>query len=173
MNMKKIPLTQGMFAMVDDEDFEWLNQWKWQLHVDRKGNLKYAVHMMKIKGKIKAIRMHRLIMKCKKGFQVDHIDGNGLNNKAANLRICSNSENSRNRSKNRNNTSGFKGVHKEYITCNHVMYRASITKNRKKIFLGLFINPIEAAKVYNKAALKYHGEFARLSPIPSEVSCTQ
>ena len=91
-------------------------------------------------------------------FFIDHIDGNGYNNKFANLRLCSNSENGFNRSLNANNTSGFKGV------CWHKgsqKYIASIKSNYKRIHLGLFDSPELAHMAYCKAAAELHGEFAR------------
>jgi hypothetical protein len=159
--MKEIQLTQGKVAIVDDEDFEYLNQWKW--HASKLGNKFYAQrHNNLLITKNIKILMHRNIMKPKKGFVIDHIDGNTLNNKKNNLRICTHAENMRNSKMPINNTSGFKGV--SYVKKNNT-YMSSIRFNDKKIYLGLFINPIDAAKAYNAAAVKYHGEFANLNKI--------
>ena len=92
--MKKILLTKNQFALIDDEDFEKINKIKWYAHFERSkiyviGNIKND----------KPIKLHRLIMDCPKNMQVDHIDGNGLNNLRNNLRICTNQQNAWNRKK--------------------------------------------------------------------------
>jgi len=107
--------------------------------------------------------MHRLILNAPDGMQVDHVNEIGLDNRKSNLRICNQSENQRNRSKQKNNTSGFKGVHWHVVD---KRWMATIKVDKKKIHLGSFRNPIDAAKVYNSAAIKYHGEFANLNEIP-------
>lgn len=158
--MKKIPLTQGKFALVDDEDYERLiAMGKWQC-VGR-GKKVYAVKMF---WKKKHIIMHRFIVDAPIGFEVDHINGDGLNNRRENLRICTVSENGRNLSKRKDNTSGFKGVnwHKQKSK-----WRARIQLDKKRIDVGYFDCPIEAARAYNAAAIKYHGEFAKLNEIPA------
>ena len=97
-----------------------------------------------------------------KGFVIDHIDGDTLNNSINNLRICKHEENLRNQKINKNNKSGFKGV---YFCKQRNKFRAEIKKDRQKYFLGLFIDPKDAASAYNKAAIKFHGEFANLNKI--------
>lgn len=107
--------------------------------------------------------MHRFILGITDPkIQVDHINGDSLDNRKINLRLCSNSENSRNRGANKNNTSGYKGVRfrKEYGT-----YFATITVNRKEIYLGSFKTGKEAATAYNEAAIKYHDKFANLNEV--------
>ena len=154
---KEIKLTQGKVAIVDDADFEYLNQFKWY------ANNNYAVRCFTVsKNKVNRILMHREIMKISKGLIIDHIDRNGLNNQKNNLRICTNSQNLMNRCKNINNTSGFKGVVYNKLD---KKYRAKIYFNSKCISLGCYIDPKDAAKAYNEAALKYHGEFANLNKI--------
>lgn len=95
---------------------------------------------------------------------IDHANMNTLDNTKDNLRICSIKENVRNRNKQKNNTSGYKGVYKRRDRKLRP-YNAFIHVNRKKINLGTFDNPNDAAKAYNKAAVNYHGEFARLNII--------
>lgn len=90
--MKRIQLTQGKFALVDDADFEWLNQWLWHVADKDKDNSCYAIRHL---GRTK-IGMHRVIMQAPKNRQVDHRDGNGLNNCRNNLRMCTHSENLQN-----------------------------------------------------------------------------
>lgn len=107
-------------------------------------------------------KLHRLIMNAPKGMSIDHINGDKSDNRKSNLRICTNSENLRNRGSQSNNTSGYKGVSwsKELKK-----WRTQICINKKHIHVGLFKDKIEAAKAYNEAAIKYHGEFAKLNEI--------
>jgi hypothetical protein len=145
--MRKIQLTQGKMAMVDDEDFKYLNQWKWHLHGDG-----YACRTMK------KIKMHRVLIDCPINLEVDHIDGNKLNNQKSNLRICTHQQNMANQKKYKTNTTGYKGVTiwKQYI-------RAQIQINKKRIYLGFFPDLISAAKAYDKKAKELWGSFARLN----------
>ena len=162
--MKEIQLTKGKVALVDDEDFEYLNQFKWQANKIR--NTFYANRNFRIyKNKQGKIYMHRLILKAKKEYVIDHIDGDTLNNQKKNLRICTHSENMRNSKIPINNTSGYKGV--SYIKRDK-KWEAYITFNNKLLNLGTFTDPINAAKAYNAAAVKYHGKFAKLNVIPKE-----
>lgn len=110
------------------------------------------------------IVMHRLITNFPKGMSVDHIDGNGLNNRRNNLRVCKNRQNVC-YSVSRHGASKFKGVSKSNTRLNP--WRAYIAPNRRQISLGFFKTEIEAALAYNKAALKYFGEFALLNDVSS------
>ena len=161
--MKLIPLsTTGIhkgkhFAQVDDEDFEYLNQFKW--HRQDNKTTYYARRTLWINGKTKTESLHRFIFNIKdpKIF-VDHKDGNGLNCQRENMRICSCLENLRN--KKTFSKSGFKGV---YVGQGRV--RASIRIGDKTMYLGRFNTEIEAAIAYNEAAIIHHGEFAKLNII--------
>ncbi|NBW20194.1 MAG: hypothetical protein EBR82_70720 [Caulobacteraceae bacterium] len=162
--MKKIALTQGQFAIVDDEDFEELNQVKWC--ASRDGNTFYALRKgPRNKGQRKSIKMHRYILGLTdpKIF-VDHINGNGLDNRRQNLRLCNNQQNQKNQRnrKNQKNRVDFKGV---YFDEDIQKYSVSITIEAEKINLGFFSNPIEAAKTYNEAALKLFGQYAQLNEL--------
>lgn len=160
--MKKIKLTQNKFALVDDVDYEWLNQFKW--YTLRDGHTFYA----RCKKNGKEVQMHREILELKKGNnkQTDHIDGNGLNNQRDNLRVCTKQENQRNQRPVRGGSSKFKGV---YLSKSYPKYgiksvwRANIGKDGKAIFLGGFENEIDAAKAYDGATLKYFGKFAHVN----------
>jgi len=157
--MKEIALTQGKFALVDDEDFEELNKFKWHTH--KGGNTYYATKNMRINGKQKTIRMHRLIMGVTdRKIQIDHKYGNGLDNRKINLRVCTRSENQRNQKKILNTSSIYKGVcwDKEYHK-----WMAGLGYNGRSIKIGRFINEKDAAKAYNLKATELFGDFARLN----------
>ena len=152
---KSIPLTQGKFALVDDEDFEYLNQYKWQI-----SNNGYAVRQSRINGgNPKTILMHREIISPDTYLYVDHVNMDKLDNRRKNLRVCSNSQNQRNRKKQPNN-SGYKGV---FFYKEKKKWRASIWVDGKPLYLGLFESPELAANAYDEEAKKYFGEFARIN----------
>lgn len=158
---KHIPLSQGRFAIVDDEDYEMLSSiGKWSL------NAGYAARTQRSKetdGKQKFISMHRLILNAPKEYIVDHINGNKLDNRKSNLRLCTDSQNLKNQGKRKANTSGYKGV---FWHIRQNRWIAKLYSNKKCIYLGMYDCPIEAAKAYNAGALKHHGEFANLNQIP-------
>ncbi len=154
-NVRFIPLTQGKFAVVDVEDYNWLAGYKWC--VSQSGNSFYA---MRNRCGTKVL-MHRQIMNASNGLLVDHIDGNGLNNRRSNLRLCTRYQNSCNSRPHRNNLySKYKGVRwdKRYNK-----WYAGIRKSGKQFFLGSFDNEIDAAKAYDKKAKELFGEFAYLN----------
>jgi hypothetical protein len=153
--MRKIPLTQGKFALVDDCDFDSLNQFKWCAGVNKK--VWYARRSYRKNGKKINIKMHRYIM----GFPssgIDHKNGDGLDNRRSNLRIATNSQNLANRGITSRNTSGFKGV-----TWNKASnkWQAQIRVSNNNIYLGCFSDLLEAHQSYINAARKYFGEFAK------------
>ena len=148
---KQIPLSQGLFATVDDSDYPFLSQWKWCAHKQHVGNKVYAVR----NHSGQTVQMHRVIMDARPEELVDHKHGNGLNNTRNNLRKCTKSQNAQNRGKDRDNTSGYKGVSRD-----GKRWRATIILNKKQTYLGYFSDPVDAAKAYDKAAIELHGEFA-------------
>lgn len=153
---KEIPLTQGKVALVDAEDYDWLNQWKWYASKQKNGSF-YAMRRIKENGKRFPVLMHRIIIKTPKNMETDHINRNGLDNRKYNLRICTNSQNQMNRGKPKNNKSGYKGV---YWNKKDKRWRAEIMVNQHLNFLGNFSMKEDAALAYNKAAIKHYGEFA-------------
>jgi hypothetical protein len=155
--MKEIKLTQGKVALVDDEDFNYLNQFKWQVIKPR--YIYYVVKSGKrINGKNKKEYMHRIIMNTPSHLQVDHIDHNGLNNQKSNLRNCNNSQNNAN--KILMNEEKYRGICWDK---SRNKWMSSIRFMGKNIFLGRFSDPIIAAKEYDRVVIKYHGEFAHLN----------
>lgn len=158
--MKKISVGKGKFALVDDEDYGWLTTWKW--HLNPTG---YAVRKVYIDGRKAGsyqVMMHRLIAGTPERMHTDHKNGDPLDNRKANLRVCTNYENMKNRKININNTSGYKGVHLHTTLKRWV---AKIGVNGKRMHLGLFDTPEDAARAYNLAALEHHGTYARLNKI--------
>ena len=157
--MKEIKLSQGKIAMVDDEDFENLNNYKWFAYKDFETF--YARRSYTENGIKHTIDMHRQILKLSDSkIQVDHADCNGLNNQRFNIRECTNSQNRMNVRSAQNTSSKYKGV------CWHVRakkWNVGIGVNKKRIHLGYFDNEEMAAIAYDNAALKYFGEFSRLN----------
>lgn len=159
--MREIPLTQGQVALVDDADYEWLMQQKWLASFHPRYNQGNGAYMAKQSRKTNGVSMymHRLIMGATKGQDVDHINGNTLDNRRENLRLSTRSENNMNKGKQRNNKSGYKGV---YFCKWTNRWAAQIVVNRKKKLIGRFDTPEEAHEAYKAAALELHGEFARV-----------
>ncbi len=152
-----VPLTQGKVAVIDALDAETVSEYNW--HAKQNGKRLYAfARTVGPSGKVHDIQMHRLLMGEPDNMDIDHVDGDGLNNRRNNLRLATKSENGRNRGANVTNTSGFKGVswHKAAGR-----WLAQITVKRKNKYLGLYNTPEEAHAAYCDASKKYHGEFGR------------
>ena len=155
--MKEIKLTQGLVALVDDEDYEWLNQWKW--YALKSCNTYYATRVVRKNTICTRIAMHRLIMGNPPCI-VDHVDTDGLHNYRSNLRECTKSQNGMNRLPNKNSI--YKGVRKSPTKGK---WRGMIQVDGKCICLGTFNTKKDVAIAYNNAAIKYFGEFARLNEL--------
>ena len=150
-------LTQPKVAIADDCDFEFLIQRKWYAHRDK--NTFYARAHGYSEGKPVLLGMHRVIMQPMRGLQVDHINGNGLDNCRCNLRICTSAQNQHNY-RSRKGLSKYKGVswHR-----GAKKWQATIQANKKRIHLGCHDIEEDAALAYDKAALHFFGEFARIN----------
>lgn len=154
--MKEIKLTRGLVTLVDKEDFEYLNQWKWC--VNKCGKNFYALRgVMKNKKNI-TIYMHRILSNNESRLLTDHINGDTLDNRKSNLRICTHKQNSRNSKHSISND--YKGI---WYNKKKKYYQSYITVDGRHIYLGKSDTPIEAAIKYDIGAYKYFGEFANLN----------
>jgi hypothetical protein len=155
--MREITLSKGLIALIDDEDWELVSQYKW--FAVKKARSFYATTKIKRGGKHKNISMHRLIMDAKPGQTVDHIDGNSQDNQKKNLRFCTNSQNHMNRHYTYG-SSKYKGVSWDKY---NKKWCSSICYSKKHIALGRYPIEEDAARAYDDAAKKYFGEFACLN----------
>lgn len=151
VDMKKIPLTQGKVALVDDEDFEWLKAFNWH------DGGRYAIRKGTVKEQKSTVFMHREIMKAPSGKHVDHINGDCYDNQKANLRFATQTENNWNARTRKDNTTGYKGVCYRPKSRDFVVY---INVNGKRIHLKTYRNLEDAIAARREAELKYHGRFA-------------
>ena len=154
--MKEILLSRGKVALVDDSDFEFLNQWKWTC--SKKG---YAHRRPSHNGKRVTVWMHKVLLGHFDGrFEDDHKDRNKLNNQKYNLRVATPAQSGMNRSFQAANRSGYMGVKQSGIR-----FIARIKVKRKSIYSKSFATPLEAAAEYNRMATKYFGEWACLNEL--------
>jgi hypothetical protein len=163
--MKKVDISTkkypNIFALVDDEDYERLNKYKW--YAMKGDNTLYVVRAINVKGmKQLKLMMHREVMRYVGNRIIDHRNLNGLDNQKLNLRLCTPSQNAMNAPKRGRNKSGYKGVSKHPA---NNMWVASICKDYKIRYLGSYKNKIDASEAYNQAAKMSHGEFAYTSEV--------
>lgn len=160
LDIMAIPLPRGLFALVDGEDYERLNQRKW--FFTQTGNNTYVTHQERqAKYVYKTIYMHRKIMNPPRNMEIHHINHNGLDNRKANLRICTPQQNHSNRRKFKGK-SKYKGVYWKKL---QKQWFAQITSGGKTKHLGYFAIEEEAARAYDKKAKELFGEFARLNNV--------
>ncbi len=158
-SFRKIPLTQGQFAIVDDEDYEKLSGYKW--YASKKGRTFYAERADRGGRKKRNIPMHREILDMPAGKCIDHINHNSLDNRRANLRIVTQEHNNWNKRKKRGNCSSqYKGVSWQKSPGR---WKAMIVYKGKWIFIGYFDNEVSAAKAYDAKAQELFGEYAALN----------
>lgn len=166
---RRIPLTQGKFAIVDPEDYKRLSRIKWHAH--QSPHTWYAVHSLTNgkKERRRNLQMHHLVIAVPPGMFCDHINHNGLDNRKANLRPATHTQNVWNRRKfsgrtfggyKRHSRSRYKGV--DWAN-DMKRWRARIRVNGKRIYLGSFKEELDAAKAYDQAAKKHHGAYASVN----------
>lgn len=156
-----IPLTQGQFAIVDEADFDWLNQWKWHAHWNPLSRAYYAKRAERNKdGKWMHLAMHTIILKPRRGKRCDHISGVTLDNRRANLREATHRQNCINRRKRSDNTSGYPGVN--WFKPDG-KWAVRISLKTKRLHLGYYTSLDRAIEVRKAAEKHYYGEFVRPS----------
>lgn len=165
----EIELSRGMKAIVSDDDFARVACFSWHA-LSSRGSF-YAARTVKIGGVTAKILMHREIVAAAKGFVVDHIDHNTLNNSRANLRVCTPSENSRNSKTRKDSRSGIRCVKLESRGGGIFQYRATIRCN-KKAYRKWFHDLQSAALWCEKRRLELHGEFSYDSGADSRLALT-
>jgi hypothetical protein len=157
-NVVVLALTKGKQVTIDRDDYERVSGHCWHaVASSRDDGVWYARSSILVDGRWKTTPMHRLILNASADEIVDHINGDGLDNRRANLRICTNAENIRNSPRRCDNNSGFKGVHRRY----NGRWQARIIVNGQRVSLGHFNDEASAAKAYDDAARQHYGEFAR------------
>jgi hypothetical protein len=162
---RKIDLGESYFTIVEPRDYYQIRRFKWCVWGN--GSKFYAVRIMVTgPGKTKVMYLHRQILNAPKGVLVDHRNRDPLDNRRENLRFATQSENMQNRGKRKNGTSKFIGV---WFVKVKGKWESRITHKGKLIYIGSFDSEIAAAKAYDAAAKKYHGEFARLN-FPEETT---
>lgn len=154
-----VPLTEGYVAIIDTVDCDRVAQYTWCAQSD--------THRVYARARVNGafVRLHRFILYAPPGVDVDHINGNGLDNRRSNLRVCSHSQNMSNRARPSSNSSGYKGVSREGSR-----WRAYVTTDGHRMYLGTFDRPEDAARAYDNAASRLHGEFSQLNFPHSEVA---
>ncbi len=155
--MKKIPLSQGEFALVDDGDYDDLIKYRWFLHKDERAKYAFRNARSEDAGKRIRILMHRQILGTPQGTDTDHRNHNGIDNQRRNLRKCNKMQNQQNAKLRIDSKSGYKGVGQ---VSGSKTWQARIRNMGELIYLGTFPTAIKAAKAYDEAAINYFGEFA-------------
>jgi len=152
-----VPLTKGFTAIIDANDVGKVDSWNWTAVV--KPHTVYAQRTVKAEdGKRASVKMHRVLLNAPDGCEVDHADGNGLNNKKSNIRIADAFGNRQNRAVPKSNTSGLKGA---FFHKRDNKWMSKIVANGRSIFLGYFPDKESAHAAYQEGSKKYHGEFSR------------
>lgn len=156
MKILKIRIGKDRFALVDQADYDFIKDYLWYCSANKWGAYVQGFPKGQAGNNRKRVSMHRVILNAPKGMCVDHINGNGLDNRRGNIRLCTPAENSYNRKLQHNSTSGHRGVYWHKASRR---WRARISYARENISLGYYNNLEDAAKAYKEAAKKYYGEF--------------
>ena len=160
--IRYIPLTHGLYATVDAEDYEWLSQYRWHARFHKRCDTVYAARarVYRENGKVhrRIVTMHREIMKPPEGMVIDHINGNGINNRRCNMRTCTQAQNVLNRRACPTAKSRFIGVFPRGDK-----WRAAIRYKKRQFHIGTFDDEVEAAKARDRKAIELFGQFARLN----------
>jgi hypothetical protein len=151
-----VPLTKGLEALVDLVDLPHVSAFNWHALVTATGHA-YAMRSSVVSGKRTMVLMHRMLMNPPDGMVIDHINGNGLDNRRANIRICTQNDNMKNQVVHRTNKIGLKGV---YLPKDKKRYRATIQVAGQTVHLGFYDTAEEAAAAYRGASKALYGEFA-------------
>jgi len=160
--IRYIPLTHGLYATVDAQDYERLSQYKWAAHFNQRSNIIYAARSSYYyengRRRRRTILMHREIMNPPEGMVIDHINSNGLNNRRCNMRTCTQAQNIQNCRPRTDGKSRFIGVfpHQD-------KWKATIACNGERFYLGTFDDEVEAARARDRKAVELFGKFARLN----------
>lgn len=157
-----VALTKGRFALVDEADFAEVSMHSWCLCGGPNPGAQTGI------GSVRKETMHRLILRPAKGLEVDHVNGDRLDNRRANLRLCTMNENHFNLGRRADNRSGFKGVSR-CVRNGRMRWQAHIHARGRHFVLGRFDTPEAAHEAYKAAAVKLHGEFANFG----ERSCVR
>jgi hypothetical protein len=156
LDMKSIPLTKGRVALIDDEDYERVSQYKWCLSCGR-----YAQSKMGNR-RNKPVYLHRFIMNAQPGQEVDHINRNTLDNRRSNLRFCSHQKNMANSVHVKKGASGYRGV---FLDKRRGTFYAQVVVNGKAYTSSGYRTAKEAAIAYNKMNNQHNGEFGILNEV--------
>jgi hypothetical protein len=158
--VREMRLSGGYIAIVDAADFGWLSQWKWSADVRAGGHIYASRTIVLPDGRRSTVRLHRAITQAPKGMDVDHIDGNTLNNARANLRVCTRAQNTHNSKARAQNTTGYKGVSR---SAHGGSWFSQISVHGRYRHLGHYSSPEAAAVAFDTAAIALQGEFAHLN----------
>lgn len=161
--MIEIPLTKGKFAIIDKDDLELVMRYRWYYYKPRRGHNEYAIARDYTNGRPSGnmILLHSLLVNQAKGLEIDHKNGNGLDNRRHNLRPCNHDQNSFNSTKRTFDTSSkYKGVSRVRKTDK---WKAQLMKGGKHYYFGQFNTEREAADAYDVGAIEHFGEYAKLN----------